>query len=98
MVGADPLGRQETLVGVRGRHSDVDHGSIGLLEPDLTKQSLGVLGLGHHLDSGVLEQPDDSLAGDHHVIGYHYSHGISACRVVIPTSSVPARAPTRSSR
>jgi hypothetical protein len=65
MVGADPLGRHEALVGVRRRHSDVDHGSVGLLEPDLAKQTLRVLCLGHHLDSGVLEQPGDSPAAEH---------------------------------
>ena len=72
--------------------------AVGPLEPDLAEQALGVLGLGNHVDSGVLEQAHDPLAGEHDVVGDDYSHGISARRVVAPTSSEPPSAPTRSAR
>ena len=95
---ADPLGGDEALVGVGRGHADVDDRGVGLSEPDVAEQALGVLGLGHDLDSGVPEQADDPLACEHDVVGDDYSHGISARRVVAPTSSEPPSAPTRSAR
>ena len=95
---ADALRRHKPLVGMGRRHADVGNRHVRTLQSHLPQKALGVLGLGYHFDSGFLEQPHDPLAGEHHVIGHHYSHGISARRVVSPTSSEPASAPTRSAR
>ena len=98
VLGADPLGGDEALVGVRRRHADVDDRGVGALEPHLSEQALGVIRLGHHVDAGVGEQAHDPLTREHHVVGDDYSHGISARSVVSPSSSVPPSAPTRSAR
>ena len=98
MLRADLPGRDEAFVGVRGRHADVDDRRVGSGEPDVSEQLVGVLRLGDDVDSGVLEQTDDPLAREHHVVGDDYAHGISARRVVWLTSSEPPRAPMRSAR
>jgi hypothetical protein len=63
---------------------------------DLVQQLVGRLGLGDHLDPGLLQQPDKSLAGDHRVLGDDYAHRISARRFVGFRSSQPPSAPMRS--
>ena len=53
VLGADPLGGDEALVGVRRRHADVDDRGVRAFESHLSEQALGVVGLGHDVDAGV---------------------------------------------
>jgi hypothetical protein len=53
---ADLLRRDEPLVGVRGRHADVDDRDVGVVGADLQQQLLGVAGLADDLEAAVLEQ------------------------------------------
>ena len=45
----------------------------GLCARDLAQQVLGVAGLAHDLDAGLLEQPHDALAQQHRVLGDDYA-------------------------
>src|SRR5216683_497606 len=96
MLGADLLRGDEALVGVGGRHADVDDGGVGLGGADRAQQRGGVAGLADHVDAGVGEQPGDALAGQHHVLGYDDAHGISARHAVCLKDRLPPSAPTRS--
>ena len=93
----------QAVVGVVGRHADVDDRDVGLVRADLAQQVLGVAGLRHDLEAGVLEQARGALAQQDGVVGDHDSHGISAHRTVPPpggltTFSSPSSAATRSAR
>jgi hypothetical protein len=96
VLGADRLGGDQALVGVGGRHADVDQRHVGAGQADVVEQALGVLGLGDHLDTGVAQQADDALAGEQDVVSDNYPHGSSACSRVGSTANRPSRAPTRS--
>ena len=80
VVVADPLGGDETLVGVGRRHLDVDDGDVGCVLADLFEELIGVVGLTDDVDAGVGEQVDDALAGEQRVVGDYDAHGISARR------------------
>ena len=73
----DPLRGDDPLVGVRRRHADVDDRAVGLGRRDRAHQAVDVRGLADDLDPGVVEHADDSLAGEHHVIGDDDSHAPS---------------------
>ena len=77
---ADRFGGDEALVGVGGRHADVDDRGVGTCRADLAHELVGVLGLGYHLDARVLQEPHEALARDHRVLGDDYAHGISAAQ------------------
>src|SRR5512132_1532517 len=96
MLGPDGLGRDQALVGVAGRHPDVDQRHVGALQSHVAEQTLGVLGLGDHLDPGVAQETDDACPGEQDVIGDDYTHGNSARNRVGPSASPPSSAPTRS--
>src|SRR4029453_6223204 len=83
------------LVGVGRWHADVDQRHVGTGQADLVEQAAGVLGLGDHLDVGVLQEADDALAGEQGVVGDDYPHGSSARSRLGSTVSWPSRAPTR---
>jgi hypothetical protein len=76
--------------------ADIDQRHIRAGQAHLAEQTLGVLGLGGHLDAGIAQQPDDALAGQQDVVGDDYPHGSSARSRVGSTASLPSRAPTRS--
>src|SRR5262245_57146979 len=97
MLAANTVRGHEPLVRVCGRHPDVDHGYVGTREADVAEQALGVLRLRDDVDAGMLEQPDDALAGEEQVVGDDYAHGIRIRSVRRPVSTLPPRAPTRSS-
>ena len=96
MLGADLLRGDQALVGVGGGHADVDHGGVGLGHADRAQQRGGVARLADHVDAGVGEQPGDTLAGQHHVLGYDDAHGISARHAVSLMNRLPPSAPMRS--
>jgi hypothetical protein len=96
VLGADRLGGDQALVGVGWRHADVDQRHVRASQADLPEQTLGVFGLGDHLDAGIAQQPDDALPGEQDVVGDDYAHGSSARSRVGSTASRPSRAPMRS--
>ena len=53
LLGPDCLGRDEALVGVGGRHPDVDDRDVGVLAADRPEQAVGIVLLGHNLDARV---------------------------------------------
>jgi hypothetical protein len=62
VLGADLERRPQPVVGVVGRHLDVDDRDVGRVGGDLPQQVRRVAGLGHDLEPGVLKQPHDTLA------------------------------------
>ena len=60
--------RLQALVGVVGRHADVDHRDVGAVRADLAQQVVAVAGLGDDVEAGVLEQPDHAGAQQHVVL------------------------------
>ena len=69
MALADLLGGAQALVRLRRRHPDVDHRHVGLVHGDVTEQVVGVAGLRHDVEAGVVEQPRHALAEQHGVVG-----------------------------
>ena len=61
-VRADLHRRAQAVVGVVGRHLDVDDRDVRLVRGDLAQQVGRVAGLGDDLEAGVAEQPHDPLA------------------------------------
>ena len=78
VIVADPLGGDETFVGVGRRHLDVDDGDVRRRATDLVEELVGVLGLTDDVDAGVAEEVDDAFAGEQRVVGDYDAHGISA--------------------
>ena len=83
MTAPNRVGCEEAFVGVGRRHTDVDHGKVGLQVSDEREQLVGVAGLGDDVDAALDENAPQSLADEHRVVGQHYAHGIS------PRSRVP---------
>src|SRR5260370_36224335 len=101
-VGAAELLRGgQALIGVGGRHLDVDDRYVGMLGSYDPDELLGVIGLAHHLYAGLFQQPGRALPDQHGVVRDHDPHGISA-RIRVappatwPTQRWPPSAPTRS--
>ena len=84
------LRRHEALVGVRGRHADVDDGDVGLVHAHLAHELVGRARLGHDLEAAVREQPRDALAEEHRVISEHDAH-VAILRYGVPGVRVPRR-------
>ncbi len=61
VLGANRLGRSETLVGVGRWHSDVDDRDVGMMIPDRREELSRVAGLCDDLEAGFHEQPGDSF-------------------------------------
>ena len=98
---ADAPRRDQALVGMGGRHADVDDGRVGLVQGDHAQQVVGVGRLADDLHAGIREQPCESRPDQHDVVGDYDAHGITAVTTVsssgVPDSvKRPPRAPTRS--
>ena len=61
------------LVGVVGRHPDVDDRNVRLYGPD-PQEVLAVACLADDLDFILAEQPGEALAEQHGVLGDHDAH------------------------
>ena len=81
---ANRLGGDEALVGVRGRHANVDDCDVGRLGLDAPQEFLGRRDLRHHVEVFVCEQARDALSQQHRVVRDHDAHGISAWMCVPP--------------
>ena len=78
MRGPNGLGRDESLVGERRRHADVDDRDIGMLAGHDPKELLRVVDLADDVDARALEEARRPLPQEHRVVGDHDAHGISA--------------------
>ena len=67
-LGADDARRLQALVGVLGRHADVDHGDVGAVRADLAQQVVAVAGLADDLEAGILEHARGAGAQQHGVL------------------------------
>ena len=97
VLGADLLRRDEPFLGVRRRHLDVDDRHVGLGQPDRAQQLRAVRGAADDVEAGVAEQPRETFAHQHLVVGDHEPHGISARQLSPATINAPSTAPIRSS-
>src|SRR5215467_11734670 len=99
-LAADDQGGLDALVGVRGRHPDVDDGQFRLVLGHRLEQ-LGRVRHGRDdLETAVGEHPGEPVPQQHRVLGDHDSHGSSAVMVVGPPGglsmlSVPSTAAAR---
>src|SRR5947207_5520336 len=71
-----------TLVGVRGRHLDVDERGVRLGPGDDLEQFVRVAGASYDVESRIGEQPGQALPEQCHVLGDNDTHGNSAVIVV----------------
>jgi hypothetical protein len=74
---ADLLRGARALVGLSGRHADVDDRDVGLLRGDGALERFGLPHARDHLDAGVSEHADNPLADQDRVVGDHDAHGSS---------------------
>ena len=65
----DRLGRPKALIGVRGRHPDVDDRDIRAVLARGSQERLRVAHLGDHLEARVAEETSRSLAHEERVVG-----------------------------
>jgi hypothetical protein len=86
VLGPDTAGGAQALVRVGRRHANVDHRDVGLMRADLAEQILAVAGLAGDLEARLLQQPRDSLAQQHRILGDHHADGI-----VLRARRCPAR-------
>jgi hypothetical protein len=63
---------------------------------DLSQESVGVVGLGHDVHPGLVQEVHDALPGEHGVVGHDYPHGITTWTRDPSMASRPPSAPTRS--
>src|SRR4051794_39102202 len=101
MLRADRERSLDALVGVGGRHPQVDDRHLRAGVFDLLDELLGGGGLADHVEPGFAQQQRDAFAQEHRVVGQHYAHGISALSRVPPagglqTFKCPSSASTRS--
>jgi hypothetical protein len=61
VLGSDPMGGAQALVGMGRRHADVDHRDVRLVRADLAQQVLAVARVAGDLEARLLQQPPDSL-------------------------------------
>src|SRR5690606_42046794 len=83
-AGADRHGGAEAVVGVGGRHADVDDAEVGAVALDDLDEALGVADGGDDLVAGVVEEADEPGPQQHRVLGDHDPHGSSTSTVVGP--------------
>ncbi len=69
--------RPQPLIGVGRWHPYVDDDDVGIQFDDRLQQPCGVAESGDHLVAVLGEQPGDSLAQQHGVLGDHDAHGSS---------------------
>src|SRR6185312_15904410 len=103
MRRADFLGGDEALIGVGGRHLDIDDRDVGAGQLDFAAQLLGRARLADDVEAGLGQQAIQPVPEKHLVVRDHHTHGISARSFVRPsgpctTATQPSSAPTRSSR
>jgi hypothetical protein len=75
---------------VVGRHPDVDDRDVGPARSDDPQQRIGVPAASGDLDAGVLEQPRETVAQEHLVVGDHDAHGSSARRLSAVATTGPS--------
>ena len=66
--------RLEPLVGVRGRHPDVDHRDVGLVAGHLEHQVVRVRAAADDLEARLRQQPGEALPQQRGVLGYDDAH------------------------
>src|SRR5262245_33274663 len=76
MLRADLLCSPDALVGLRGRHADVDDRDVGLVAPHLEQELVGVARLADDLDARLLEQPRQPLPQERRVVRDHGAKGM----------------------
>jgi hypothetical protein len=55
----------------RGRHADIDYGHVGPCGFDPLDELFSVRSLPDHFETGLLQQSDEALTHDDHVVGDH---------------------------
>src|SRR5690242_17561681 len=100
---ADLFRRDQALVGMGGRHLDVDDRHVGMFPDHDPEELLGVAGLAGNVHAGVFEEAGCAFPDQHGIVGDHDPHDISARMVIppfapCPTWSWPFSAPIRSAR
>jgi hypothetical protein len=65
----DRHGRAEAVVGVRGRHADVDHGGVGAMGADLADEVVGVARLRDDVEAVRLEHARQPLEQQGVIVG-----------------------------
>src|SRR5215472_13224963 len=103
MRRADFLGGDEALIGVGGRHLDIDDRDVGAGQLDFAAQLLGRARLADDVEAGLGQQAVQPVPQKHLIVRDHHSHGISARSFARPsgpctTATLPSSAPTRSCR
>ena len=90
MLLADRLRGPQALVGVRGRHADVDDRDVGVLLADRGEELRGIAGLGNDLESGLGEQAGHAFPHEDRIVRdrdpERHGTGINA-RIAGPDSS-----------
>ena len=66
---------------MRRRHADVEDDGVRIQVGDETRESASVLYLGHDLHPGLLEDVNDTLARDEHILGHDHAHGSSRASI-----------------
>src|SRR5262249_9692563 len=94
--GVDILRGDQALVGVGGRHLDVNDRDVGACQPDFAVQFPGCACLADDLEARLGQQPVEPVPEQHLVVGDHDSHRISALIVARPPVTLPSSAPPRS--
>ena len=76
----DPGGRDESLIGVRRWHADVDDGRVWLLCGNECHKLRYVGGLADDLDLGLAQEVDDPFPRQQLVLGDDDSHDITGSK------------------
>ena len=71
MLGADPLRREEPVVGVGRRHPDVGDHNVGLVPCDQRAERVSVTCLPHNEEAVVGQDPGQPFSEEHGVVGQH---------------------------
>ena len=88
--------RAQAVVLVARRHLDVDHGDVGPVRQRPAQEVLGVAGLRHHVEAGLVEQPHDALAQEDVVLADHDAQGLRHRSNAISPASIAASVPSGS--
>ena len=74
MLRAQLGGGEQSLVGERGRHTDVDDGNIRNVPAHDRHQLVDVRRLPHDLEAGFRQEPSESLSKQDRIVGDNYPH------------------------
>ena len=80
--GADEVGEPQALVGVGGRHPDVEQHDVGGMRTDQCRNRVGADARSQHLVPAVAEQGREAGAHEQVVLDDDQAHGISIVRAV----------------